>query len=247
MIVAALAINKDNTHLYSCGDFHIKIHDIKTYELLHTFEDAHEDYLTTMVLSPDGKLMVSGSDDLSIKVWDLTDREELHHWEHVHSGNFSIDSFQYLINNFIDNIKNVLISSDKRSIISCCQKGSIKVLNIDEGLVVHGIHTQNGDTVLALAPEDHFLVTASSNEVDFWEFESGRQFSKDKHFNPELFTGENVFCPNSRFFVHYDSFLQESENQPVKVYDIESGEMFDISGKIRKKEAKNSYLINVFF
>lgn len=86
VVVAGLAINKDNTHLYSCGDFHIKIHDTKTYELLYTFEDAHEDYLTSMVLSSDSKLLVSGSDDLSIKVWDLTDREELHHWEHVHSG-----------------------------------------------------------------------------------------------------------------------------------------------------------------
>ena len=85
--IAALAINKENTQLFSCGDFHIKIHDIKTFELLHGFDDAHEDYLTTMVLTPDSKLMVTGSDDLSIKVWDIEEGEEIHHWEHVHSGN----------------------------------------------------------------------------------------------------------------------------------------------------------------
>jgi len=85
---------------------------------------------------------------------------------------------------------------------------------------------------MALAPEDQFLLTAVNNQVNFWDFESGKQFSKDKAYDPELFNGENKLCPNSKFFVHYDSFLQDSESQPVKVYDIESGEVFDLSGKV---------------
>ena len=91
-----MAINKENTRLFSCGDFHIKIHDVLTYELLQTFEDAHEDYLNTITLSADSLLLVSGSDDSSIKVWDLVEREQLYHLEHAHSGNFDDYFEKYL-------------------------------------------------------------------------------------------------------------------------------------------------------
>ena len=40
-------------------------------ELLSEKKDAHSDYLTSVVFSPDGTKIVSGSDDQTIKVWDF--------------------------------------------------------------------------------------------------------------------------------------------------------------------------------
>ena len=40
-------------------------------ELLSEKTDAHSDYVRSVVFSPDGTKIVSGSDDKTIKVWDF--------------------------------------------------------------------------------------------------------------------------------------------------------------------------------
>ena len=40
-------------------------------ELLSEKTNAHSNYITSVVFSPDGTKIVSGSDDKTIKVWDF--------------------------------------------------------------------------------------------------------------------------------------------------------------------------------
>ena len=40
-------------------------------ELLSEKTNAHSNYITSVVFSPDGTKIVSGSDDKTIKVWDI--------------------------------------------------------------------------------------------------------------------------------------------------------------------------------
>ena len=42
-----------------------------TMELLSEKTDAHSDWIKSVAFSPDGTKIVSGSDDETIKVWDL--------------------------------------------------------------------------------------------------------------------------------------------------------------------------------
>ena len=44
-------------------------------ELLSEKTDAHSDAITSVVFSPDGTKIVSGSDDKTIKVWDFGAQE----------------------------------------------------------------------------------------------------------------------------------------------------------------------------
>ena len=55
-----------------------------TLELVSEKEDAHSDWVTSVQFSPDGALIVSGSDDQTIKVWDANPRPfDASEWEEV--------------------------------------------------------------------------------------------------------------------------------------------------------------------
>src|SRR5260370_135561 len=56
----------------------------KEYRLMHTLE-GHLSWITTLAISPDGQTLVSGSDDETIKVWNLPTGELLDTLEE-HSG-----------------------------------------------------------------------------------------------------------------------------------------------------------------
>ena len=90
--INSVAYNHDGTRIVSaCNGGTLKVWDAgasaltpsnpqpKTYrpvlaaaslELKAEKEDAHSDYVRSVAFSPDGKTIVSGSDDKTIKVWD---------------------------------------------------------------------------------------------------------------------------------------------------------------------------------
>ena len=45
------------------------------YELFRNLEDVHEDYVSSVVFSPDGLTLASGSEDWTIKLWDVASGE----------------------------------------------------------------------------------------------------------------------------------------------------------------------------
>ncbi len=47
------------------------------------------DKINCVTTSPDGRFLVSGSEDASIKIFDLKTRQEVHHFEGVHKSIFS--------------------------------------------------------------------------------------------------------------------------------------------------------------
>lgn len=86
-------------------------------------------YLYAITLSKDGEWLVTAAEDMSIKVWDVAEREEIHSFDHMHS----------------DLIGSVLLSSDKRLLISWSVKGNIKVTSLETGLTIHNFNTRDDD------------------------------------------------------------------------------------------------------
>ena len=56
----------------------VMIYDVMCMYTCMCMHLGHSDSVRTVAISPDGKYVVSGSEDKSIKVWDLSSGREIH-------------------------------------------------------------------------------------------------------------------------------------------------------------------------
>jgi FOG: WD40 repeat len=88
----------------------------------------------TLDASEDGDILVSGSHDRSIKIWDLANRACLHVFKKAHEGKgFSIEI------NLIDKITSVALTHDNKKILSASWDCAIKVWDIPTKSLIHSI------------------------------------------------------------------------------------------------------------
>ena len=102
--VRSVTISADGRFIVSrSNDKSIKVFDMYTKQQLHHFLDAHSSTIyislfchiligtvTSVAISADGRFIVSGSYDKSIKVFDMHTKEQLHHFSDAHSGIISL-------------------------------------------------------------------------------------------------------------------------------------------------------------
>src|SRR5437868_1687125 len=83
--------------------------------------------VNAMAISPDGRFIVSGSDDNSIKILDIETKQEVHSFDNMHEGN-SLMYFTLLM--VQDWVNSVAISPNGRFIVSGSEDNSIKILDM---------------------------------------------------------------------------------------------------------------------
>jgi len=87
----------------------IEIFDLQTKQLVHHFEKAHQgieildlllidhlESITSVVVTSDNRYIISGSEDKSIKIFDLGTKQLVHHFETAHKGMEIYIDFQFI-------------------------------------------------------------------------------------------------------------------------------------------------------
>jgi WD40 repeat protein len=120
--------------------------------------DGHYLSVNAVDISPDGKYLVSGSDDQTVRIWNLENGESLHILE-GHQGAVS----------------DVVFSPDNKTMASCGEDQTIRIWNFQDAHVIQALkgHTS---TVLSLAfsPDGKFIASASFDKtVRLWEIRTG--------------------------------------------------------------------------
>ncbi|MFK5970008.1 MAG: PKD domain-containing protein [Candidatus Marithrix sp.] len=205
--------------------------------------NGHTDWVESVAFSPDGKYILSGSGDNTLKLWDVSTGTEIYSFNNntdpIWSVAFSPDNTQALavftdkiiklwdinskqeIHSFIghtDTIWSVVFSSDGKYILSGSGDKTLKLWDINSGEEIRSFigHT---DIILSVAysTNDKYALSGSvDNMVKLWDINSGEEISSFiGHTNPITSV---AFSPNDQYII------SGSIDDTLKLWDINSGE-----------------------
>jgi WD40 repeat protein len=122
--------------------------------------NKHSDSVRSVAYSPDGRRIVSGSDDGTIKIWDAESGWEI---RTLTGDNTSVYSVAY--------------SPDGRRIVSGSKDGTIKIWDAESGREIRTLE-EHSDHVwsVAYSPDGRRIVSGADDEtIKIWDAESGRE------------------------------------------------------------------------
>ncbi len=163
---------------------------------------AHAGPVTSLALSPDGRLLASGSHDKRVKVWDLA-REELRYELAGHS----------------DWVSAVAIAPDNRTLVSGSVDRTIKIWDLKTGALRHIITSPaNFVKSLAIGPDSRTVVSGGVDRtLHIWDLTSGETL--------RILAGHTIFINSVAIAPDGGAIAGGSADGTIKVWDFRSGRL----------------------
>jgi hypothetical protein len=164
--------------------------------------EGHTGRVNAVAISPDGRFIVSGSEDHTVKVWELESGRLLRSLE-GHTGR----------------VWAVAVSPDGRFIVSGSSDRTVKVWELESGRLLRSLegHTGKGVNAVAVSPDGRFIVSGSDDRtVKVWELESGRLLRSLEGHTGRVWAV--AVSPDGRFIV------SGSEDRTIRAWEPESRE-----------------------
>ena len=155
--IQSLAVSSGEYPFLASGSHKIKLWDLQTGESWLTLF-GHKQWVYALAIAPDGKTLVSGSEDKTIRIW------------HLPKG----DLAQTLTGHQAA-VKVIAIAPDGQTVVSGSEDQTIKLWDMKTGKLLRTLigHT-GGIRSLAIDPDCQYLVSGSEDKtIRIWHWESG--------------------------------------------------------------------------
>ena len=164
---------------------------------------GHTDYVVTVAFSPDGRHIVSGSNDSTIQLWDAQTSGQM---GNPHQGN-------------TDSVNSVAFSLDGRHIVSGSSDSTIQLWDAQTGGQVGNPlqgHTGSVQSVAFLPDGRHIVSGSSDNTIQLWDAQTGGQVGNPFQGHTSLVQSV-AFSPDGRHMV------SGSNDRTIRLWDAQTG------------------------
>jgi WD40 repeat protein len=161
---------------------------------------GHEAPVNSVAVSPDGRRIVSGSQDRTVAVWDV-----------------EVGTLIHKLSGHKDRVTSVAVSPDGRRIVSGSEDNSVAVWDMEAGTLIRTLSGhKDWVTSVAVSPDGRRIVSASDdNTVAAWELESGTRVHE--------LSGHKAWVTSVAVSPDGRRIVSGSQGNVVAVWDLEGG------------------------
>ena len=110
--------------------------------------EGHTGQVTCLAVSHSGRILISGSQDKTIRFWDLETQK-------------IIRTFGGYFDGHLSKVVSLALSQDDRTLVSGGADNSLRIWNMNRGMETHHISTSHPATCLALSPDGQLFAAGS--------------------------------------------------------------------------------------
>jgi len=196
--------------------------------MIHCFND-HLSHVNTCRFSPDGTLIASGSDDKTIKIFDIRSGRLIQHYD-AHS----------------DKVNSISYHASGNYLISSSDDSTIKIWDLKMGQILYTVHGHQGKikSVNFSKEGDYFCSGGEDSILMVWK---SNIKNMDEEFNTlSKATNQTVTMSNKRK-INLEETKENYDNNFINEVQmgIEGGENIINGGKIPNKYFANKYKVTI--
>jgi G protein beta subunit-like protein len=146
--VNKICVSLDKKYLAAAGNPHTRIYECMSSNNTHVASlEGHTTNVTSVSFQSNGKWVVTGSEDGTIKIWDLRTRGHQREYSHNRVA-----------------VNDVIIHPNQGELISCDQNGSIKIWDLGGNVCTHELVPEDSAMRSLSIASDGSLLVAGNNK-----------------------------------------------------------------------------------